>query len=372
MTRLIAGALREAGIRAIARTTGTAARLILEDGTEEEIRRTGKARITEIKCTIRFAARRGAEAIVIECMALDPRLQEVAESSLVKSTIGIITNVREDHLDIMGPDLGHAASALANTIPRGGGLFTAERQFLPIFEERAHNRGSRIVAVSAAPVSQSAHAGRVLDSFDENIALALAVASEVGVPRDVALRGMGSARPDPGALAMWDLDFEGTRIRVVNAFAANDWTSTKAILERLNSREAARGPFFVIYGHRADRVERGLQFARHLGEESARTRISGIMQIGPRCPGFTRALRRNGFPAKDIFASRHTSSAESVMRIVVSRAGPEDTVIGMGNIGGMGMRLASLWKVMDARSARDRRAIGTRSAGTPTRGTRRG
>ena len=40
--------------------------------------------------------------------------------------MGVITNVRHDHADVMGDSLPEIADTLSNTIPRGGVLFTAD------------------------------------------------------------------------------------------------------------------------------------------------------------------------------------------------------------------------------------------------------
>ena len=57
-TRLIAAGLRAGGLRVIAKTTGTAARLIMEDESELPVaRRNGRANISEQMRIIRLAAR---------------------------------------------------------------------------------------------------------------------------------------------------------------------------------------------------------------------------------------------------------------------------------------------------------------------------
>ncbi|MFQ5841200.1 MAG: Mur ligase family protein, partial [Thermodesulfobacteriota bacterium] len=97
VTRLIAAGLRGAGIKVLAKTTGTSPREIFEDGSEAEIRRRGRATVREQIRFIAQGARRGAEAIVIESMAVRPEIQWVSEHHIVRSHIGVITNIREDH-----------------------------------------------------------------------------------------------------------------------------------------------------------------------------------------------------------------------------------------------------------------------------------
>ena len=64
----------------------------------------------------------------MECMAVQPQYQWIAEHQMVRSHIGVITNVRPDHLDEMGPTEDDVAYSLCNTIPLNGILITAEDQ----------------------------------------------------------------------------------------------------------------------------------------------------------------------------------------------------------------------------------------------------
>ena len=135
-TRLIAGILRHAGYRVIAKTTGTAARLILEDGTEVPIQRKRTPSIAEQIKIVAEAARRGADVLVIECMAINPEMQWVSEQRILQSTIGVITNVREDHLDEMGATRKDVASVLALAIPKQARLVVGEEEFFEFFQEK--------------------------------------------------------------------------------------------------------------------------------------------------------------------------------------------------------------------------------------------
>ena len=109
VTRLIGASFREGGIKTITKVTGTYPRLILEDGTEAAIHRREGANIIEQLSIIKYAAKRKAEAIVLECMALQPQYQWITEKKMVHSTIGVITNVRLDHVDVMGYTLPEIA-----------------------------------------------------------------------------------------------------------------------------------------------------------------------------------------------------------------------------------------------------------------------
>ena len=102
VTRLIAAGLREGEVRTFAKTTGTSPRIINDKGDDIEIHRLRSASIGEQIKLIRYFSKKNPDALVIECMAVNPQYQWVSEHRIIRSTLGVITNVRPDHLDEMG------------------------------------------------------------------------------------------------------------------------------------------------------------------------------------------------------------------------------------------------------------------------------
>jgi poly-gamma-glutamate synthase PgsB/CapB len=138
IARLCAGALRGGGQIVVAKTTGTAARFIFPDASEEPVhRKFGIANVAEQIGIVRRAAVYHPDALVMECMAVTPALQEVNQSKLIRSDIGVLCNVREDHLAEMGPTLDDVARSLSRSMPVGGVCITAERERLAILQEEA-------------------------------------------------------------------------------------------------------------------------------------------------------------------------------------------------------------------------------------------
>src|SRR5215470_5257452 len=141
ITRLCAGALRGGSLVTVAKTTGTAARFIHPDATEEPVyRKFGIANVVEQIGIVRRAATYHPDALVIECMAVMPALQEINQTKLIQSTIGVLCNVREDHLAEMGPTLDDVARSLSMSMPVGGVCITAERDRLAILQQEADKR----------------------------------------------------------------------------------------------------------------------------------------------------------------------------------------------------------------------------------------
>jgi gamma-polyglutamate synthase len=277
ITRLCAGALRGGGLRTVAKTTGTAARFVLPDGTEEPIhRKFGLANIVEQIGIIRRAAASQPDVLVIECMAVLPELQEINERKLVRSTICVISNVREDHLDEMGPTLDDVARSLSRSMPVGGVCVTAERERLHILQEEADKRNCELVAVDPESVRDEEMERFRWITFKENVAIALGVATLCGVGRGEAMAGMVAARPDPGTVTVETYATDGGDLAFANIFAANDPESTLMNIHLLEDRGLLHDPLTVVINCRPDRIERNGQ----MGELTGRIQPDRIVLIG--------------------------------------------------------------------------------------------
>lgn len=338
VTRLIASGLREAGITTCAKTTGTLARFILPDGRELPIYRPAGANVIEQKRIVAVAAAHGAEALVIECMALQPELQALSELELVRATHAVITNARPDHLDVMGPSEEDVALALASTTPVGGKLFTAETRHLEILERAAKDRKTELVKIGEGEldeISEEELSGFRYTEHRENLALALRVCADLGVERAVALRGMQKGRPDPGALIEHVVDFFGRRIAFVNGFAANDPVSTRQLWDYALERHAGVESRILLMNCREDRPERSLQLGQELPRWSP---PDAVLVMGTGTYLFTRAAVRHGLdPSKLDIAE--TADDREIFERVVGLSGRSSLVFGMGNIGGRGLGL---------------------------------
>ncbi|GIG61550.1 hypothetical protein Lfu02_59220 [Longispora fulva] len=277
ITRLCAGALRGGGQVVVAKTTGTAARFIFPDATEEPVyRKFGIANVVEQIGIVRRAAAYHPDTLVMECMAVMPALQEINQSKLIQSTIGVLCNVREDHLAEMGPTLDDVARSLSRSMPHGGICVTAEQDRLHILQKEADRRDCQLIAVDPETVADAEMAGFGWITFKENVAIALKVAELLGVPRRAALDGMWDAPPDPGVLSVHRYVAEGKRIRFANVFAANDPASTLMNVRQLQDQNLIGTPLYVVINCRPDRVERNGQ----MGSIVADMDPAGVILIG--------------------------------------------------------------------------------------------
>jgi poly-gamma-glutamate synthase PgsB/CapB len=157
VTRLITGIIKEAGYKTIGKTTGTSARLIYWDKTEEEPihRRPEGPNIHEQKMVVKKAAKLGAEALVSECMAVNPDYQIVFQEKLLQANIGVIVNVLEDHMDVMGPTLDEVAEAFTATIPYHGHLIVSESPYVDFYKKEAAKRNTKVIVADNSRISDA-------------------------------------------------------------------------------------------------------------------------------------------------------------------------------------------------------------------------
>jgi poly-gamma-glutamate synthase PgsB/CapB len=339
VTRLIAAALRQAGKVTCAKTTGTLARMILPDGREVPIFRPAGPNIIEQKRIVATAAAYGAEALVVECMALQPELQALSEMKLLNATHGVITNARPDHLEAMGPTDAHVARALSGMVPVKGRVYTAERLQLPAIREAAQDRGTELVVVQPDDVLAVTAAELEAFSYTEhpdNVALALRVCADLGISRELALRGMQQCKPDPGAFTECQVDFFGKSLVFFNGFAANDPVSTRQLWELAVQRTASLEARIAIFNCRADLPDRSLQ----LGSEFIHWAPADfVVLMGTGTYIFSRAVTRAGYDPSRLVLVEDLGPAEIFER-VVSLVHCSAMIMGMGNIGGHGLDLA--------------------------------
>ena len=317
VTRLIAAGLRGGGYRPFAKVTGTAAKWIEPDGTERLIPRRGLPNIRELIETARQATRARADALVCECMALQPELQAFCERQLLRSQIGVITNVRHDHEEVMGPDLRAIAASLARTAPQGGTLVVTPdtAALLP----KSATEASKLRVVDPASVSDQELAGFAFAVEAENVALALAVCELAGVSRAVALEAMQASQPDVGNLAVRELPLpRGGKLRFVDALAANDPDSTEILWRRYVDGAADA----VLLHARADRRLRTESLCRLLaGLHDGPFYLTGDAQFAARC------LRRLGVADERIVPVGQASLAAVTEQLLQTRRQGQDSAV---------------------------------------------
>ncbi|EWM18274.1 poly-gamma-glutamate synthase PgsB [Kutzneria sp. 744] len=331
ITRLCAGALRGGGMVTVAKTTGTAARFIHPDAREEPVhRKFNIANVVEQIAIVRRAAGYDPDALVMECMAVAPALQEINQTKLIRSDIGVLCNVREDHLAEMGPTLDDVARSLCRSMPVGGVCVTAERDRLHILQEEADKRQCRLIAVDPEEITDQELAAFDWITFKENVAIALKVAELLDIGRADAMAGMWAAPPDPGVLRVDRYTADGKRLHFANVFAANDPESTVMNIEHLLDHGAIGRPLHIVINCRPDRIERNGQ----MGALIPRLQPDRVLLIGEPTRSALTAIPSSWRPRVVDLGGRR--SAPELLDALVAGIDGQASLAAIGNIHGQG------------------------------------
>lgn len=292
LTRLIAAGLRGGGLKVWAKATGSAAEIIAPDGSEKPVKRRGASSILEQAELLRRAAADGAGAIVFEAMSTMPETQRVEGSCILRPTLLAITNARLDHLRGAVQTRDDMAAMLMLSAVPGTRIFVPREELLAPMAEAAAaldaelrplappetGEGTDSECASSAP--QGGRPDSVLfdtslgyPEFEVNLRLALAVCAELGVPREKALAGMKTVKPDVGRFRASRFALaSGLRVLAASGFAANDPTSTFSVFAAAKAEFNPEGPRVWLLNVRKDRGERSLQWIDALPRLAGATR----------------------------------------------------------------------------------------------------
>ncbi len=312
--RLVDATLRANGVRPITKTTGTEPLVIFPDGSQHPWHRIAPPSIREQRRFIGLAARAGADAMVLECMAVRPDIVWASEHRIVRSTIAVITNIRPDHLEET-PSREALMLSFLGLVPTKGVLVVSEEVLSPHLSKQAAEQGTRVIPVRTEDLSPA----------EANAAIARAVCEVVGAETPFAAR---SALQDPGEFRVTDVALDGKRFRFANAFACNDIVSL-GMLWRAHTRPS--DTVVALLNHRSDRPLRSLQFLDYLGSLPSPPPL--LLMQGT--AWLRRRARRRGLDCQSL-SLRRSGSARQRLMVLGDRVPAGALVWGIGNYHGAG------------------------------------
>lgn len=342
VTRLIGAGLRAGGITNITKVTGTFPRLILEDGTETYIHRKASANIIEQLGIVRFASERKVKALVMECMALQPQYQTITEQMMIHSNIGVMTNIRLDHTDVMGHTLPEIADTLCRTIPKNERLFTSECIIPETIERIAVSKNTITYFTDSQFVSFEDMKGFSYIEHRENVALALSICLHLGVDRKTALKGMYEAIPDAGVLTRHRVTLFNKEMIFYNAFAANDPDSTLLVWQKIRDEIGFDGQRIVLLNTRQDRLYRAQQLAEMVAKKIEHE-VDYLILIGQSVDVVEPLAISAGISKKKLVSVGWTTP-EKVFESILALTEKVSTIVAIGNMGGMGAITVEFFK----------------------------
>ena len=314
-TRLVDAGFRKLGFKVFSKTTGTFPRIINTEGTEVPVKRLGPANIREQLKMMRKAYKEHAEVVVLECMAVNPELQDICEHKILHSDVTIITNVREDHIGEMGDTLEELAAALALTTPVNGTLIIHDENYIDIFKEAAKKNNSNLVVAEKLDDTSD------IDTFKDNVENALMVASVLGLSKEEFYEGMKSYLHDEGSYK--ELRIDNTIF--INALSVNDPESLKMNIDEV-IKKYDEEDITILLNSRDDRPTRTLQHIDLLKE----IKCKKVIVSGSSKAYIRRKLNKFGINV-EILKNIEDLKKESI-------------ILGIGNIGGIGKKILAYFE----------------------------
>jgi len=275
-------------------------------------------------------------------MAIQPQYQWITETKMLHSTLSVITNVRLDHIDVMGYTLPEIAEALGNTIPKNQNVFTAEKILFNELKEISDKRNSAIYMADENMITEDEMKGFSYIEHKENVALALAVSEHLGIERKVALKGMYKAIPDAGALKRSIVNVFQKKINFFNAFAANDPQSTLMIWKKVKEEIGFRGVKIILLNTRQDRLDRAKQLTGMIGTELS-DELDYLILIGQSAE-VVEELAVSGGVKRNKIVNLGWTEPEAVFEAILAYTSEQSTVFAIGNMGGMGGKVADFFE----------------------------
>ncbi len=276
--RLKAAMFNALGYSIFSKTTGCEAMFLHSNAFEAThemflFRPYDKATIWEHHYVLRLAEKMNKDIFLWECMGLTPAYINILQKQWTRDDISTITNTYPDHEDLQGPAGINIPQVMTHFIPRKSILITSEEQMLPILQAAAEEFKTRLRPVTW--LQSGLLTPDILERFPyeehpNNIALVLAVADELGIQADFALKEMATVVPDLGVLKSYPIASMQTRkLEFVMGMSANErfgcLTNWKRMKFQDQDYEAEPHKWIsTLVNNRADRIARSHVFANIL------------------------------------------------------------------------------------------------------------
>ena len=319
--------------KTMAKTTGSNAVVSNEDGTEIPLLRNGTATVLEQIKIIRRAAKNNVDVLIIESMALRPELQKIESNKLIRPTIHVLSNIRPDHLDVMGSDDTKIAKSYLDSIYKKSQLISTQGTIDKLGDKSIFRNLPTTADLDQSEIQQIKEGLNYVE-HDENIELAFSVCQQLGLQPEQIIAGLKKAKPDAGALTTKQIKIDGKNIVFVNAFAANDPDSIVKIWREQSGSMENNVRSITVINTRFDRQYRTAQLANLIGNEIS---TDFYIVTGNDIDLFLHHLD----PAK-IDGKVYTSYGSSIKKLLkkIKPLLNEGTIVfGIGNFAGVGSRL---------------------------------
>ena len=336
VTEYIAAGIYNEQSDVMAKVTGIIPTVIY-NGKEITLKRTGAARVQEQINIIRLASRKKVKSLVLECMSVSPELQRL-ESRLFKPHYYVITNIKDDHREVMGKSIEEQVNSICSAIPKNCTVITNENCFYDEIKKASSLKNSRVIK----PDDLKPELFKKLPSgiFSVNVSLALSVCDTAGINHELAENGimnwtLNSTTP------LNIINYENKEITFLNAFSVNDTDSADYFINYWQNKIGFNGKISVIFNTRSDRPLRTDLFAEWLVGLSSS--IDYIIITGDHSQRGKYSILKTGTDKRKVF-TLNRKLLKNFKKYLFDLVPDGSWVIGIGNIGGDGFEIINKMK----------------------------
>lgn len=215
---------------------------------------------------------------------------------MVQPKYGIVTSIGREHLEFFGDVAGVAQEEgwLAELLPENGKLFIGEGEWMDTIARRTR---AAVVRVASKLEFKTHLLGR---HQRQNVALAVAVARDLGLDHDQVQRGLDQCKPAKMRLELW----EANGIQVLDDSYNANADSMLAALETLRELPS-RGRKIAILGDMAELGAHTEAAHAEVGRRAAELGIDVLISVGKYA-----AITAKAAGAAEQFADMESACAE--------------------------------------------------------------
>lgn len=250
LVKMLVSLFNETGFRVIGKITGETPQYFSTTNGWQITKRFGPARIKEMLTFGRLIRNIKPEVLIVENMSLEAEYQHVFENELLHSDVCIVTNIRNDHQEIMGKNLTEVAATISHSLPKHGYLILPENFLIDISTD---NR--QIEYIPDTTENPYAFHYAVLEKISANYKFSQQILDHT--------------------LACWKqklnpdnfkkiIRFNGKEKQFVDLFSCNDVESTRRMIHYMETTGEIKSNFAIILTCREDRPLRTLSFLNWL------------------------------------------------------------------------------------------------------------
>lgn len=336
IVRTLASVFRSNNITVLAKTTGSEAKYILPDGSEEAVKRWGKTSILEQKEFIKKAVKLKADCVISEIMSIHPECHLIETHQLLKPGFTIISNLRADHIHVAGESIEEVSRYFLNDVFPESTVFMNENEINEYITEGIREKNTELIKSREDVVTALQLSGEEFSQhISENLNLVYSASKYFGIEDKIISEGIKRARLDIGKPEIFRFKKGTGSIYFVNSFAANDPDSTTKLIQKILSIIEVDSPEVIgLLSLRADRGERSRQWLTYLSKKDT-NHFSKVFLVG----AHVRALNRK-IQYSEIIAG---GDPVRITNHILSDSGTDSVIFGIGNFVGLGHKLATYW-----------------------------